>query len=193
MDANTFCQSYINLTHQALPVYQKSAAIEYEYKRLKQDSEHYVHYLTKFELFFDKYPSLQKELFVYLSELKIGAFIEYKLDLFYAELEKAERLKTEIQQEIAVLRNNFVGETKNWLPEEEAKIESYCRFFDTASVQQVTDFLNIHLKKLKGEREKLGGGTKQEATINTLIEGETERQRKQREAREKLKEKKRRK
>jgi|GEM_PF-4578482 len=193
MDTHTFLDDYIKLTHQALPVYQKSAEVECEYKRLKHDSEHYVDYLKKFETFFDKYPSLQKELFTYLSELKTGAFIEYKLDLFHAELEKVERLKTEIQQKITGLRNNFADETKDWLPEEEAKIDSCYRFLDTVSVQEVIAFLNLYLKKLKEEREKLGGKKTKESPIDNSVPGEPEWKRKQREYLETLKGKKKRK
>ncbi|MDR2813236.1 MAG: hypothetical protein LBB79_01050 [Prevotellaceae bacterium] len=153
MDINTFCQSYIEFAFQVLAVSQKPAVMEREYKRLKLESRHYVDYLEKFETFFDIYPALKNELFAYLAEHKTGAFIEYRLDLFYAELTKTESLKTEIRKEINGLRNDFADETKEWLPEEEYAIEGCFRHLDTANIQQIIGFLNNRLTALKTKKE----------------------------------------
>jgi hypothetical protein len=153
MDTNTFCQSYIDLAYQVLAISQKPTRIEYEYKRLKQESRHYVDYLEKFEVFFDIYPALKKELFANLSKLKVGYFIEYQLDLFYGELKKVEEIKVAMQKEITGLRNDFADKSKEWLPEEENNIDNCFRHLDTSCVQQVISFLNEKLSKLKAKKE----------------------------------------
>jgi hypothetical protein len=153
MDTNTFCQSYIELAYQVFTVSQKPAVMEREYKRLKQESRHYVDYLEKFEVFFNVYPALKNELFAYLAKHKTGVFIEYKLDLFYAELTIAEALKVEIQKEISDLRNNFSDESKEWLPEEEYAIDGCFRHLDTTNIQLIIGFLNSRLRALKAKKE----------------------------------------
>jgi hypothetical protein len=153
MDTNAFCQSYIDLARQVLAASQKPVEMERKYKRLKQESRHYVDYLEKFEVFFDMYPALKNELFAYLAEHKTGAFIEYELDLFYAELTKVEALKIDIQKEISGLRSNFIDEAKEWLPEEEYAIDGCFRHLDTTNIQQIIGFLNNRLAALTTKKE----------------------------------------
>jgi hypothetical protein len=153
MDTNTFCQSYIDLAYQVLTVSQKPVEMEREYKRMKQESRHYVDYLEKFEASFDIYPALKNELFAYLTEHKTGAFIEYRLEMFYAELTKVDALKVYIQNKISDLRNDFADETKEWLPEEEYAIEGCFRHLDTSNIQHIIGFLNNRLATLKAKQE----------------------------------------
>lgn len=195
METNTFYQTYTALAHQVLPIYQESARITYEYNQLMHDNAHYVEYLEKFDSIFPNYPALKTELLANLSACKTGAFAEFKLDLFFAELERAEELKVQIQQRIVELRQNFADETKEWLPDTQAGVESYSRSLDTQSIGQVTAFLTLQLKRLEQAHEKLGGGPKPEVEVipDSGISEESERKRKQREALEKLKNKNRRK
>jgi hypothetical protein len=153
MNTNTFCQSYIDLACQVLAISQKPAVIECEYQRLKLESRHYMDYLEKFDTFFDIYPSLKKELIANLPKLKVGAFIEYQLDLFHDDLKKVEELKTSIQKEITGLRNDFADDSKEWLSEEENKITNCFRYLNTGNIQQVISFLNDILTKLKSKKE----------------------------------------
>ena len=155
MDTTTFCQSYIGLAHKMLAISQKPEGIESERKWLKQESEEYVDYLEKFAPFFEVYPALRTELITNLANFKVGAFIEYQLDLFYMELRKIEDQRTNIQREITGLRNNFANESKEWLPGEENKIADCYRYLDTANIQQVAGFLNDRLVKLRAKKETL--------------------------------------
>jgi uncharacterized membrane protein len=143
----------MELARQALAVSQKPAVMAREYRRLKQEGRHYVDYLEKFEAFFDVYPALKNELFAYLAGHKTGAFIEYCLDMFYAELMKVEALKAEIRKETGELRSSFPDGTKEWLPEEEYATDGCFRHLDTANVQQVIGFLNSRLAALKAKKE----------------------------------------
>jgi len=153
MNTTTFCQSYIDLAHQMLSISKKPMEIENERKQLKQQSKDYVNYLEKFEASFEEYPALKTELLANLSNFRVGAFIEYQLDLFHAELKKAEELKAEIQKEIAGLRNDFTDESKEWLPEEESDIISCFRYLESTNVPLVISFLNDRLIRLKARKE----------------------------------------
>jgi len=153
MNTTTFCQSYIDLAHRMLAISQKPAGIEHERRQLKQESKGYVDYLEKFEPFFETYPALKTELCANLSNFRVGAFIEYQLDIFYAELRKIELRKTEIQNEIDELQNHFADASKEWLQEEESKITACFRYLDTANVTQIIGFLNERLARLKAKRE----------------------------------------
>jgi hypothetical protein len=153
MNTNTFCQSYIELANQVLAISQKPIIMEREYMRLKQDSKRYVDYLEKFEVYFDIYPALKSELYAYLTEQKTGAFIEYRLDLFYSELTEVETLRLELQKEISNLRSDFSDESKEWLPEEEYAIESCFRHIKTTNIQHIIDFLNVRLSALNAKKE----------------------------------------
>jgi len=153
MNVTTFCQSYIDLADSMLTISQKPEEIERERKRLKQESKDYVDYLEKFEVFFEVYPALKKELFGNLSDFKVGAFVEYRLDLFHAQLKKIDKLKADIQEETSVLRKDFAEEAKEWLPEEENTIAGCFRYLDTANVTQVIGFLEDRLMKLKAKKD----------------------------------------
>jgi len=153
MDTTTFCQSYIDLAYHLSAIAQKPAKMELEHKRLKQECKHYADFLEKFEMCFDVYPALKQELFDNLSTYKVGAFIEYTLDLFRIELKKVEVLKAEIQKEIAELRKNFTDESKEWLQEEENEIIGCFRYLNTANIQQIISFLSHRLAALNTKKE----------------------------------------
>ena len=153
MDTNDFFQRYLEVAYNVLTVSQKPQEIEHERRRLHIESKHYVDYLEKYDAFFEVYPSLKNELFSYLEELKIGAFVEYQLDLFHDKLEKIESIKSNIEKELSELRNEFFEELKDWLIDEEDKIASSYRYLSIASIQEVFDFLNVHLSILKGKKE----------------------------------------
>jgi len=149
MNTGTFCQSYIDFAHKMQAISSKPMEIENERSQLKQESRDYVDYLEKFETFFEVYPGLKRELFANLSNFKVGAFIEYQLDLFHAELKKIEELKAEIQKEITGLRNDFADESK----EEENGIINCYRYLDSTNAQMVINFLNDRWTKLKTKKE----------------------------------------
>jgi hypothetical protein len=153
MNTETFCQSYIELAYQVLAISQKPAAMEREYKRLKQESRHFVDYLEKFEPYLTLYPALKNELYACLPERKTGAFIEYRLDLFYNELAKIETLKSEIQKEINGLRSEFADESKEWLPEEEYEIDGCFRHLVLDNIQYIIGFLHSKLATLKAKKD----------------------------------------
>ena len=155
MNTSAFFQSYIDLANRALTVAYRPAQIELEYEKVKQESKAYIDYLGKFEVFFEVYPTVKTELFANLSNFKVGAFIEYQLDLFYSELEKAESLGAEIQKEITGLSNDFAYESKEWLPKEEHDITGCYRYLDTSNIQQAIGFLNDRLTKLKVKKQHL--------------------------------------
>ncbi|MCL2650250.1 MAG: hypothetical protein FWD60_04380 [Candidatus Azobacteroides sp.] len=153
MNTTAFCQSYIDLAYQMLAISERPMEIENERKQLKQQSQDYVDYLEKFEAFLEEYPALKTELFSNLTNFKVGAFIEFQLDLFHSELKKVEELKAEIKKEIAGLNNDFTEESKEWLPQEESEIFSCFRYLESANTLLVISFLNDRLIKLKAKKE----------------------------------------
>ena len=191
MNATTFCRSYIDLANQVLTIAQRPVAIEQEYARVKQESKEYTDYLGKFVPFFEAYPALKMELFTNLSNFKVGAFVEYQLDLFYAELEKIEGLKADIQKEVSGLRNDFTNESKEWLPKDEYDINGCYHYLDTTNIQQAIGFLKDRLARIKAKKQRLqeiakAGQWKPEEDSNKLNQQEIEEQeRKDREKQEK--------
>jgi len=154
MRSDTFSQSYIELVYKILSASKKPLEIAGEKERVLQETRYYGQKLEEtYEEYFDHYPSLKKELLSNLLELKVGAFFEYKLDLFHPEFKRLEDLKSEIQTLITELQNDFPESTKEWLPKEKDKIINCYRYLSTDNILQIIDFLNCHLKNLKEKRE----------------------------------------
>ncbi len=161
MDVKSFCQSYIAIAQAMQAASRKPAQAEQERKRLKREAEEYVNYVEKFEIFFDLYPALRKELFENLPNLKIGAFIEYQLDLFYSDLMKIETLKADVRKEIDTLRNNSSEDISRRLNEEEEKISGCFRHLSTGNVQSIIGFLDDRLAYLKRLTDASKAGERQ--------------------------------
>ena len=187
MNTTTFCQSYIDLAHQMLSISKKPMEIENERKQLKQQSKDYVDYLEKFEAFFEEYPALKIELLTNLSNFRVGAFIEYQLDLFHTELKKVEDLEVEIQKEIVGLRNDFTEESKEWLPEEESDIISCFRYLESTNISLVVSFLNDRLIRLKARKESYLQEKRRLLDAANAGKRQTEKEKELQELQEKLK------
>ena len=153
MNTTAFYNSYTGLARKMLIISQKPAEIEAERERLKQEIKGYVNYLEKFEPFYTRYPALNTELMANVQNLRVGAFIEYQLDMVHAELRNTEALKAEINQEVMVLRTEYAEESAAWLTEEENRIANCYRYLDTSNIAQVIGFLNNRLSLLKDRKE----------------------------------------
>jgi len=203
MNTNAFYQSYLDFAFQASVLAHRPIELDSLQKDLIKDSKRYIEYLGKFEIFFNDYPAVKTALFANLSNYKFGAFIEYRLDLLYAELEKVEMLKVEIKKEISGIRNDFDYERDEWLAWEEYEITRCYRYLDTGNIPQVIGFLNESLSRLRAKRQDLldsirgsepKGGSKAPSQSDIAIrikkeqeeQQEREREERKREAQKKL-------
>ena len=152
MNRKDFYKAYIDIAYNIRNISQIPAEIEQESKLLKQKCHNYVGYLKKFENHFDTYPTLKKELLANLTTRKIGAFIEYQLDICFNELTEIEKIMTDIDSEITALQSNFTNETRDWLPEEANNIVSCFEYLEPANTQVIISFLNTKLKHLKEKK-----------------------------------------
>jgi hypothetical protein len=169
MDINTFYQSYTDIAFQLAEFSKKPTEIEADFKNLKLEIKHYVDCLGRFEGFFDKYPALQDELLLNVSNHKVGTFMEFQLDLFGNELKKVEETKIAIQKEITLLRNEFEEKSKELLSETEKKLNDCYKYLDTHSVLVAAIYLNDILNTLKAKKEQYISETKRPA-VNTVPE-----------------------
>jgi hypothetical protein len=169
MDINTFYQSYIDLAYQVADFSKKPTEIEADFKNLKLEIKHYVDSLDRFEGFFDKYPALQEELLSNVSNHKVGAFMEFQLDLFGNELKRVEETKIVLQKEMAVLRNEFADKSKELLSETEKRLNDCSKYLDSHCVSTAIAYLNGILNTLKAKKEQYLSETKR-PTINTVPE-----------------------
>ena len=155
MNTELFDTAYIQLAYQMLQTSEKPYEVALTKKKLLIELTAYKEKLEKFEPFFNVYPALKKELLANLWEYKVGAFFQDRLVTVFFELEKVEKLKSELQKIVSSLYGEYNAETKTWLPDYEDKINSYIVHLSIGSIPQILEFLQGSITSLKGQYEEL--------------------------------------
>jgi len=151
---DTLFQTYIELIYKTLSLSKPPAVLENEKARLIADTEKYKNKISAaFGNKLEYYPALQQEFFANFSDLKVGAFFEYQLDTFVPELQEVTKLRSEVEQAITELQQNYEAETCDWLPYFDQQITAAYQYLTSSNSQTLIAFLNYNLKQLREKRE----------------------------------------